>query len=402
VRAPAVLATEYTILITDPHLNVVGDPITEWISLDVTLRWNEPGSGLFTAPGYPWIREQLAPGRRAVIIRQPDRALGYPGSILISGPIEKWLHERSDDGQNAGDGMLTVNFADDFAWIAARCAYANPNVAPEDQDLDNWTFTGNAETALRQLADKNAGPGALAARRVPQLALGDVASVGSSITVKADLMEPLADVMRRAAIAGGGLGFRTRQVGNQILFEVYDPPDKSGEVRFGFGLGNMKYLAYEVSAPTATAAIVGGQGTGADRYVLERIAADATTWGRMEKLVSRPGSGAVADLQADGDKELADGAATVRLPSNVVDTVDQQYGVHYDLGTRVSIESWPGESYSDLVTTVHLQAWPTAGEVVSATVGSQAATSEPAWIARFRALDARVGRIERTVTPAIG
>lgn len=382
---------EYTILITDKNLVVAGDPIVNWITLDVTLRFNEPSSGLFTVPGHSWVREQFAPGNRVAVIRD--------GAVLIAGPIEKWLYERSDDGDNAGDGMLTVNFADDLAWIAARLAYPNPALAPEAQTTDNWTFTGNAELAMHALVNGNAGPGALTARRVPQLAMGATAGVGSSITVTAELMEPVCDVLRRAALAGGGLGFRTRQVGTSILYEVYAPPDVSGSVRFGFGLGNMKYLAYEVTAPTVSAAIVGGQGTGADRFVLERVnTTDQTAWGRTEKHVSRPGGDPTADLQADGDEVLAESGETARLPSNVVDTPDQMYGVHYDLGSRVAIESWPGQQVIDVVQTVHLQAWPTAGEYVSATVGSHAASNDPAWVQRMREMDRRVGRLERTVT----
>jgi hypothetical protein len=384
---------EYTILVTNPSLVVVGDPIVDWTSIDITLRFNEPSSGLFTVPGYSWVRDQLLPGYRVLVIRD--------GSVLIAGPIEKTTYERSDDGENAGDGVITVNFADDFARIAARQAYADPTLAPADQVSDSWTFTGNAEVGMRTLVNLAAGPGALVARRVPTLALGALASVGSSITTTAEIMEPLGDVLRRMAAAGGLLGFRTRQSGSQILFEVFDPPDLSDTVRFGFALGNMKYLSYEVSAPKATTVIVGGQGEGADRFVLERTNAVAeAAWGRYEKYVARPGSTPTAELQADGDEALRENAETARLSSNVVDTVDQQFGIHYTLGSVVSLESAPGEQVTDVVQTVHLQAWATAGEYVSAIVANQEALSDPTWIKRLREIDRRVGRLERTTASA--
>jgi hypothetical protein len=385
---------DYTLLITDENLTVVGDPLVNWQSIDVTLRFNEPSSGLFTAPGYSWVRDQMAPGNRVVVIRD--------GSILIAGPIEKWTYERSDDGDNAGDGMLTVNFADDLAFIAARLTYPDPTLAPGAQVIDAWTFTGNAEVALRTLVNGNAGVGALAARQVPQLDLGTLASVGTSLTSTADRMEPLGDVMRRIALNGGGLGFRTRQSGSQILFEVYQPTDLSDQVFFGFNAGNLKYIAYEVSAPTATAAIVGGQGEGADRLLTERVnAGGQASWGRMETLVSRPGNDPTADLNAAGDEALADGAETARLPTSTQDTPLQRYGVDYDLGTRVSVETWPGSMVSDLVATVHIQVYPTAGEVVSSTIGDQSENSDPAWVKRMRAMDRRIGYLERNVTPAV-
>lgn len=386
--------SDYIILVTDPNLTVVGDPIVCWSTIDVTLKFNEPSSGLFTVPGYPWVREQLAPGYRIVVIRDQR--------ILIAGPIEKWLYERSDDGDNAGDGNLTVNFADDLALVVARRAYPDPALTPSTQVIDAWTYTGNAEVALRALADGNAGAGALVDRRVPKLVLGTLAGVGASITSTAERMEPLGDVLRRVAVNGGGLGFRTRQSGTQILFEVYQPADRSNQVVFGFGAGNLKYVGYEVVAPSATAAIVGGQGTGADRFLTERVnAGGQASWGRMETLVNRPGNDPIAELNAAGDEALADGAETARLPTSTSDTPYQRYGVDYDLGTKVSVESWPGSMVSDIVATVHIQVFPTSGEYVSCTVGSQAESSDPAWIQRIRAMDRRLGYLERNVVPAI-
>ncbi len=385
---------DYTLLITDQDLTVLGDPITCWTSIDVTKRFNEPGSGSFEAPGYSWIRAQLVPGCRIVVIRNK--------SVLIAGPVEKWQFERSDDGDNAGDGKLTVNFSDDLAFIAARLTYPDPTLTPSAQVTDNWTFTGNGEVGLRTLVNLNAGPGALTARRVPSLVLGPLAGVGGSVTTKADRMEPLGDVMRRMAISAGGLGFRTAQVGDTIEFQVYQPTDKSDQVFFAFGSGSLKYISYEVTAPTATTAVVGGQGEGSDRFLIERNNDGAEqAWGRMEKLVNRPGSDPVADLNAAGDEELDGAKETARLPTSAADTPYQQYGIDYDLGTKVSIETWPGSMLADLVTSVHIQAWPTAGEVISPVIGSQAETSNPVWLQRLRAMDKRVGYLERNVKPAI-
>jgi hypothetical protein len=395
--------TDYTLLVADRTLDIVGDPIVDWTSIDVTMRLNEPASGIFTIPGYPWVRELISDGRRIVVIRHtsPNPA-SLTGSVLMTGPIEQFLDERSDDGEYAGVGKLTVRFTDDMGQVAARQVYPNPALTPDTQDVDTWTYTGNAELALRELVNKNAGPGALTSRQIPGLALGGVSSVGSSVTVTAGRMAPLGEVARRIANNGGGLMFRTRLSGSQILFEVLQPPDLSGEVRFGFNYGNLKYIAYERTAPTVTAAIVGGQGeTGADRFVTERVnTTDETVWGRYEKLISRPGTDLLADLQDEGDRALAEGASTVRIAASVVDTPTQMYGVHYDLGSMVAVEHQPGAQYIDVVKTVHLQAFATAGEIVSATVGSQAAQTSPFWMQRVQQIEERLGLLERSVVPS--
>lgn len=386
---------DYTILITDKDLQFVGDPIVCWSYIDVTLRFNEPGSGTFTAPAYPWVIQQIAAGHRIVMIRN--------GRILFAGPIEHWIHERSNDGENAGIGKVTVDFADDLALVAARMAYPNPFQAIAGQTADNWTFTGNAEAGLLQLVAANAGTTALPARRIPHLVVGNSTGAGTNITVKATRMEPLLDVARSMAEIGGNLGFRTRQTSNNsILFETYQPENKSGTVRFGFGLGNMAYISYEQTAPTATTVAVGGQGTtGADAFMLERNSTtDEALWGRFEKFVARAGNSATQELQDDGDQALGEGAPTTRLAANLLDIPDQRFGINYGVGDLVSVESWPGQQVVDLVRTVHLQVYPTSGEYASATVGSQAAVTDPAWIQRLRDIDARVGQLERTVKPA--
>lgn len=43
-----------TILMTDRNLTVVGDPIDGWTEVDITLRFNEPATGTFTAPRTAW------------------------------------------------------------------------------------------------------------------------------------------------------------------------------------------------------------------------------------------------------------------------------------------------------------------------------------------------------------
>lgn len=390
---------EYTVLVTDEDLVILGDPITDWITLDVTLRFNEPGSGLVELPGRENLREQLVPGCRIVVIRYTHET---GGEILLSGPMEQFLHERSDNGENAGIGRITVHFGDDLAKVVARQTYPNPAQTPDTQTTEAWTYTGNAELALRDLVNLNAGPGALVARRVPQLALGTLASVGTSVTVTADRMQPLGEVAREIAQVGGELGFRTRQSGGQILFEVYDPPDVSTTARFGFNLGNLKYIGYELSAPKATTVIAGGQGDVGEpsRALVERNnTVDEAAWGRYETLHSTSGED-TAKAEDEADLKLAEAAPTIRIATSIADNEQQQYGVHYGLGSKVAIEVATGVEIVDVVRTVHIQAWATAGSIISATVGSQAANTAPSWASKITTLEERLGRLERRVVPA--
>lgn len=382
--------TDITIWVTDPNLQVVGDPIECWETVDCTLRYNEVSSGAFTVPAYGWIREQLQPRNRIVVVRD--------GEIFMAGPWEMRRREQSDDGENSGIGKLTVEFADDLSLVVARNALPEPTKTAETQAIDYWSYSDNAEVVLQALANLNAGPGAPAARRIPRLVMGGPTGAGTTVSGKIR-MDQLGDGMRPIAQAGG-VGFRTRQVGTDVRFETYGPRDLSDTVRFSFDLGNLRYLSYEEHAPAATTAFVGGQGDGSDRYMLTRTdAALEAVWGRREMYLPRPGNDPAADLQRDGDEALAREAATARLQSSAWDSEDQRFGKHYGLGDRVSVQVDDGEAVSDLVRNVHLQAWATAGQLVSAMVGGQDNTTDPKWIYLMRQLDLRLSRVERRAMP---
>lgn len=421
--AARLLSAQYMILITDRNLNVVGDPIWEWSYLQVTLRWKEPGSGQFKVPAYPYVKSQVKPGNRVVILR---RVLGVT-SVLMSGPIEQKLRERSDDGENGGVGQYTVTFTDDLAWLAYRLAYPDPTKTLETQTTDYWIYSGNVEVGMLQLVNTQAGPGALAARRVPKLEVapfsgiagtGSVALGATSVVNPRERLETLTEILRKMATVGVGntavydpdsLGFRTRQTKNAsgadvILFEPVRSRDLRGIVHFSFGMGNLKYYSYQEDAPQSTYLAVGGQynegdaNAGADKYVKEYVTpnANSLTWGRFEKYMARPGldvsQGKVND---DVAAAFADDAATGRLAVSAADTIDCRVGVHYTVGDVVSVELDIGEWVIAPVQSVSIQAYPTSGEVVGTTIGDQSAKNDSAWIARMRALEARMGVLER-------
>lgn len=408
------LGADYTVLVTDANLNVLGDPLHEWSSLQATLRWTEPGSGQVVLPAHRYIREQLVPGCRIVVLR---KVLGQ-STVLIAGPMEKKKRERADDGENGGVGKLTVSFADDLAWLAARVAYPDPTKLPKDQTTDYWTYTGNPELGMISLVHTQAGPGALAARRVPKLTVAPFSGISGTGTVKLgptsdvaprERLERLTDVLRKMCTLGVGsghpdsLGFRIRQTqvagADVLLFEPLRSRNLAGDVHFSFAMGNLKYYSFEEDAPTLTHPIVGGQGDGANRFIDEFPTTDAgqLAWGRFEGYVPRPGTSPAAELRGAATEALKEAGQSGRLASNAADTTDQRFGVHYDIGDLVSVELDVGETVSAPVQTVNLQAWPSAGEVVGTTIGDQSARYDSTWIREMRLMDMRLGKLERRV-----
>ncbi|SDT74403.1 Gp37-like protein [Actinoplanes derwentensis] len=416
--AARLLRADYTVLVTDPQLTVLGDPLHEWSRLQATLRWKEPGSGQIVLPAHNYIRDQLMPGCRIVVIRH---VLGR-SSVLLAGPMEQRLRERADDGEHGGVGTLTVSFADDTAHLAARVAYPDPTKLPKNQTSDYWTYSGNPEQGMLTLVDTQAGPGALAARRVPKLQVAPFSGIAGTGTIALgptsdvaprERLERLTDVLRRMCTLGVGtghpdsLGFRVRQTqingADTLLFEPVRSRNLAGDVHFSFAMGNLRYYSFELGAPTLTHPIVGGQGEGVDRFIDEFPTTDPAqlAWGRWEGYVARAGASPRAQLQAAATEALQEAGQSGRLASSAADTVDQRFGVHYSVGDLVSLELDIGETVSAPVQTVSLQAWPTAGEVVGTTIGDQSARYESAWIREMRLMDQRVGTLERYALTAV-
>lgn len=380
-----------TLVFTDGSLAPLGRPVTGWTQVDVTLRFNEPASVSVQLPALGDYIEMAQPGNRLQVIRD--------GALLCAGPVEFPAEFQWDaaGGQYAEPGQLTVSSTDDSVWLGARLTYPDPAHASNAQTASYYTLTTtNAETAMRNLVNLNVGPGALASRQVANLVLGSVASVGSNINVRTRF-EPVSDALRAAAIAGGGLGYRVREDSGQLKFEVYAPVDRTGSVRFSRGLGNLRQIAYQDQAPTATVAIVGGNGTGSSRTIVERpsVGATPTPWGRMEVFVN-DSSSSTTDLNQSGDEELARDAEQAQLRVTAIDTASQRYGTNYGLGDKVTVEIFPGVELADIVRAVHLTATPDGGEVVSPQIGADSTSTDPRYVRQLRALDRRLGQLERT------
>jgi len=384
-----------TLLVTDKNLNVVGDPIDDWSNLKVTRNDNAPHSGELTVTARPEVMSLLQPGNRLVVMRD--------GVIWTAGPMEvpqDWQEGLSGPDGGSDDpppGEVTVNFTNDLAVIAGRLTYPNPAQAASAQTVENYVRTSvNAETLLRDLVNLNAGPGALPERRVPRLVLGAVAGVGTTTSLTTRF-EPLGDVLRSVALSGGDLAFGTVQVGDQIEFRVWERRDLTSTARFSFDLNNLRHVHYKLSAPTVTAAIVGGSGEGTARTIVEVTDTDAeSTWWRVEKWVDQGGvaDDANGELTRAGQEELASGAAPVEMSTLTVDTEDLQAGRDFAVGDLVTIALPTGVEVAEYVRSDTLTATPDGGESVVSVIGTPDATTDRQLVQVVREMSRRLGRLE--------
>lgn len=383
------------LLVTDRDLNFIGDPITGWTKLECEQTHTFPAAGSVAMPARPEYMELLQPGHRLVVIRDKE--------VWCAGPLEEPQQYTWDLGENSGHGTVTVQFSDDLARVAGYLTYPEPAKTFSAQTTTSdmvRKITGNAEATIRTLVNENCGPGALAARRIPRLVLDPVAGVGSTRTLSTRF-EPLLDACRTAA-TGDGLGFRTRQVGNEIRFGVYAPADRTAEARFSVGLGNLRAVSHTLSAPLATSELVQGGNSPADdpanrRVYVEVTSGAAADWYRVEKLVEQSGTDddSEGELTQAGRLAFGNDNPQASLSMLTVDTEDLRAGRDYGLGDRVTVVLPTGMEVADLVRSIRLEATPDDGELVTSVIGNTTdRTTNTRLVTQVRDLARRLGHME--------
>ncbi len=385
--------------ITDRNLSLQGDPLVGWRSLTCEQRLREPGSGTVTLTAHPEVMSQLQPGNRLVVVR--DR------QIWMAGPLEVPQEYEWDLESNADPGTVTANFSDDLAVVAGRLTYPEPakNWATQTTTTDMVrTLTAASSAIIRTLVNENCGPGALAARRIPQLVLDTAPPAGTTRTLTTR-MEPLLDACRTVA-GPDGINFHTRQVGGQILFGVSAPRDLTDIARFSAGLGNLRAVRFTMGAPLATSELVmGGEdpaqqvgaGEPANTRAYTEVASGAhATWYRVEKLIQAAGKTDInGELTQEGLLALGNDNPQASLATETIDTEDLQAGRDYRLGDRVAVVLPTGLTVTDTVRAIRLEADSADGaERVTSVIGNGDSTTSASLVATVRHLARRLGQLE--------
>lgn len=374
----------HTILrVRDSTLERVAE-VDDYTSLEAVLRFRRLSAWALTLPADTDAAQALLePGAGLVIVRD--------GETILSGPRVKFERKWSA----AGD-LLQVSGVDDLVHVAGRLAHPDPAVGivagATGQSHD--VRTGALETVLRAYVNVNAGPGALAARQVPGIALEAVdAGQGSTVTGRAR-WQGLLEFLDGLAVVGGDLGFRVRDEGAGILrFEVYTPTDRSTSAIFAPEFGNLAGFTYSAGRPRVTHVVVGGGGVGISRTYTEETAAAAATWGRIEGFRDRRDTTDPVELEETATEFLAENGPVAGLSISPLDTDAVTYGVDYALGDRVTVRV-AGVPISDVVREVTI-VLDESGETVKPQVAAPSTGAALSMLEEIRRLRSRVSTIER-------
>lgn len=324
---------DITIEVRDSGFNRVGQLTPEnLVGFSAVLIKNDVGSWKVTLPvGYALAEELRKPGSGIIVTAS--------GQTLISGPTMSILTNLSQDDPI---GTYEISGVDDTVVLGERLAYPTPTTA--DVMAQTVAFdvrTGPAEDVMKAYVDANIGPSAPVQRRITGLTIATPTGLGVSVDGSARF-ETLQELLTGFADLAN-LGFTIEQFGDELQFQVYEPVDRSANIRLDLDNGRLTRSDYAYSTPKLTRAIVGGQGEGELRDFIERTSTDSldaeTLWGRrIERFVNESTANDVSILEAAGDKQLAiDGKTFVSVDVLPSDDQTMLFGIDWNLGDRVTV-----------------------------------------------------------------
>lgn len=315
------------------------------------------------------------------------------GTRPYSGPVTS---VQEADSVEDPQGTVTFTGVTDDVICADLLAWPDPAKADVNaQRYEEDVREGQAETVMHDFVRANVGPGAVADRRNPKLAMGADYGRGGKVR-KAARFETLGEVLRDVADVAG-LNFSIAQYGDELRFETAEVRDRTKFVRLDVWNNTLSSHTTTVSAPAVTNVIVGGRGEGVDRWFYTK-AGDATErqrWGRrIERFVENSSSDDDEVLAQTADETLAtDGGTAVDVQVvPMEDAGTMVLGKDWDLGDSVTVVS-NGTEEQSVVSGWILKA-DSSGVRVGAILGDPTSNSVESRLANT---EQRVSALERRV-----
>lgn len=261
-----------------------------------------------------------------------------------------------------GDAAWEIRGADDLQVLADRVVLPAPlasTVVGQTAVYDQ--LTAKAETLMRWYVDRNAGPSAIARRRVAGLTLAPDQARGLLLTAAGrfdGLLAFISDIAVAGATKSTGDGPDPRaQLGMRVVqtsdttrqFQLYQPVDRSASVVFSEGLGNLADYELEVNRPEATYGYAVSGQKPAYTYAEHGIDTLTTNFGIVETATHANETTDAVKVSQELDKALTDKADTVRVKASLTDTDGVRYGAHYQLGDVVAVELTDTDRIENLV-----------------------------------------------------
>jgi hypothetical protein len=332
------------------------------VGFTVVLRFNNVGSWKVSLPADSPAAEALRQPGAGVIVTGPN-------GVIFTGPTTSAKKTQSTEDPQ---GTWEIEGVDDSIVLLERLGYPDPT--EPDAGLQTVAYdeiTGPASTVLYHYVNANLGPDAPVERQVANLELAPDTALGSTTTGKVRF-DVLGSIFTRL-VAPDGLGYDIKQQADKLVFAVYQPVDRSADIRLDVENNRLSLSEYTYENPKATRAIVAGQGQGEQRTILEVATTESetseTAWGRrIEVFKDQRDTSENTLLEQSGLEILAKfGITQEGISVRPSDDGLMRFGFDWNLGDKVSVVA--DEAIAVAVVTEVALSITESGVYVLATVG---------------------------------
>lgn len=376
-------AGNWVINVRNADLDLVGE-VEDYQLVDLLPRYNDIGTWVLDVDvdANPTLADELlAPGAGIVAVRG-DRT-------IISGPARRW-----ELTKNADEHRLIVGGFSDEYWLGARVVSPEPATSSPPYATSAYDVrSGVASTILAEYVDVNAGPSAIAPRRVRGLTIGGDPLVGGTVNGRGRWQQLLALLQDLATAAG--IGFRVLQSGGELLFQTFEPVDHTDDVVLSAELGTLAAHRLTLEIPETDYVYVGGGGEETARVIREIADNDvvAQYW-RTEAFRDARDTTDTTELDQRGAEHLADHAAKYTIEATPADQSQLAYLTHYDLGDQITTVV-NDVAYTEVVRAARITFTPDDDGAVKVTVGTPGPTTALRILAAQRRLARQIRNLER-------
>lgn len=292
--------------------------------------------------------------------------LAEPGAgiLIVDTDTDRiWSGHGGKVTDNDQENATIVGFGD-LSFLAGRVPSPEPltaynpaagggSYATSSHDV----LTGNGVDVIADLIDRNAGPAALAERRIPGLTIVKTGT-GSAMTIRGRWAPTVLDLISEKATpndiavqihSDGAGGYRC---------DIREAVVRSSAV---FSQELLTLESWDRTTIPATATDVWGLGPGELTARMVRFGSrpDPISGRRIERAIDRTAATTIAELDAEIVEELELSRAKTSLKVTIVDQPGLRYGIDYLLGDRVPLRI-NGQEFTEPITEVTTSI--TAGE----------------------------------------
>jgi Siphovirus ReqiPepy6 Gp37-like protein len=300
----------FTLKIYDKNFvykGAIGNPV----SVVATPRWNDPSTATIVVDlDHLHAADMLVPGARMVIEMN--------GVFVMSGKLTRAMGE----GPNV-TAALTMSLTSDFRLLQNILGWPVPSAALTAQTSEYATYTGNAETIVKNVVTAN-----MITRLGMDVTCATNQNRGGTVADGVKLrFHPLAEKLL-PVIEKAGLGIDFRQEGSGIVCEVYESVPYETVLTEESGV--LQWWSWTSVDPTATRVVAGGQGDAAARVF--RGAVDSTLEAShndvIEVFKDARDSDTAGVLTSRANEALAEGVAKSGFAVRLSETDHFRYGVN--------------------------------------------------------------------------